>query len=108
MSFATVNVHHVSLVNKLQKLTGELLCQQNARGAHNNGLRFGRFFDATHGIKDHDQGFAATSGHNDLTKRVGGESIKGSLLVLTEFHAKGVSIQIVWHKKRGASTPCAS
>ena len=70
ISFTTVNMTNMSIsgVNLLHELLTQLVCQQDTRSNHNNGLR--TVSEQTQRVTDHDKGLATASRHDDLTLAV--------------------------------------
>jgi len=85
MRLTTMNVHHRSIGDKLKILTRELLCQQNSRSNHYNGLR-GFRQKLIDGIKNTHVGFTTTRRKHTDTLRMLLQSIESILLVGTELH----------------------
>ena len=90
MSFTTVNMHHMQIwvtvvrIDDLHKFRTQLLCQQNTRSNNNSRHTIVATIHGRLCIHDHRQGFATTSGHNDLTFFVCKHTISDALLMWTK------------------------
>ena len=80
MRLTSMNVHHSSICDKLQILTGELLCQQNTGSNHYDGFG-GIRFELLHSIKNTHVGLTAACGKDAHPFGVLLESIQGDLLM---------------------------
>ena len=80
MSFTCVNVHHMSICDKLKILAGQLLCQEDARSNHYDGLR-SLFAKLLNGIKNTNVGFTTASRKNTDALGNLAQGIKSDLLM---------------------------
>jgi len=104
VSFAAVNVENLSVGDKLQKLTGQLLCQENARSNHHNGLRSFRL-QLTQSIVDHLQSLTTASGDNDLTLSVLCHCSDSTFLMGAELNHRSHRVWEYYSTKRGPAGP---
>ena len=101
LSLTAVNMTNMSIsgVNLLHELLAQLVCQQDTRSNHNNGLR--TVSEQTQRVTDHDKGLATASRHDDLTLAVPCHGVQRTLLVRAKGEGQGrlVSIHVLYTKK---------
>jgi hypothetical protein len=85
MSLTTVDVQNGSSRDKLKELTGQLLCQEDARCHHHNSLR-SIGLKLTQSIKDGNIGLTPASRDNHLTLTILCQSIQSTVLVGSELN----------------------
>ena len=92
MSFTCVNVHHMSICDELKVLTGQLLCQEDARCHNYDSLR-SLFEKLLNGIKNTNVGFTTASRENTDALGNLAQGIKSDLLMRAKLEQ---GLRCVW------------
>jgi len=104
MSFTCVNVHHVSVGDKLKVFTRQLLRQEDARRHHYDGFGSIRL-KLLQGIKDSHVGLTTTRRKHTDAFRMLLKGIQSNLLMRTELNHVLGCVWDYYSRKRGPEEP---